>query len=49
MFGSNVNQSAAAFNATGVPPEWAAEAAELCRAAVARLDEVTARIATRLR
>jgi hypothetical protein len=49
MFGSNVNQAAAAFNATGELPQWVAEAVELCRAAVARLDAVTARIATRLR
>lgn len=49
MFGSNVNQAAAAFNSAGELPEWAAEAVRLCAAAVARLDGVTARINRRLR
>lgn len=49
MFGSNVNQAAAAANSTGALPEWAAEAARACAAAVARLDEVTTLIHRRLR
>lgn len=49
MFGNNVNQAAAAFNATGLLPDWAAEAVRLCAAAVARLDEVISLIDRRLR
>jgi predicted transcriptional regulator len=49
MFASNVNQAAAQRNSTGELPDWAAEAVHLCRAAVARLDEVTGRIDRRLR
>jgi hypothetical protein len=49
MFASNLNQAAAAYNSTGELPDWAAEAVQLCRAAVARLDEVTGRIDRRLR
>ncbi|MFV2103983.1 hypothetical protein [Micromonospora sp. LOL_024] len=49
MFGNNVNQAAAAFNATGQLPDWAAEAVRLCAAAVARLDEVISRIDRKLR
>lgn len=49
LFGSNVNQAAAAFNSTGELPELAGQAVHLCQAAVARLDEVTALIHRRLR
>ena len=49
MFASNVNQAAAQRNATGDLPDWAADAVRLCRAAVARMDEVTGRIDRRLR
>lgn len=49
LFGSNVNQAAAGWNSTGELPEWAADAVRLCRRAVDRLDEVTARIHRRLR
>ncbi|WP_157562854.1 hypothetical protein [Micromonospora chokoriensis] len=49
MFGNNVNQAAAAFNATGQLPDWAAEAVRLCAAAVARLDDVISRIDRTLR
>jgi len=49
MFGTNVNQAAAAFNTTAVVPDWVGEAVRLCTAAVARLDEVAARIDRRLR
>lgn len=49
MFGNNVNQAAAAFNASGQLPDWAAEAVRLCTAAVARLDEVISRIDRKLR
>ncbi|WP_088999585.1 hypothetical protein [Micromonospora echinofusca] len=49
MFGSNVNQAAAAANATGELPGWAVEAVQLCAHAVARLDQVTALIDRRLR
>lgn len=49
MIGSNLNQAAAAANSTGVLPEWAADAARVCAAAIARLDEVTARIHRQLR
>ena len=49
MIGSNLNQAAAAANSTGVLPEWTADAVRLCASAVARLDEVTARIHRRLR
>jgi hypothetical protein len=49
MFGSNVNQAAAAANSTGELPGWAVEAVQLCAHAVARLDQVTALIDRRLR
>ncbi|MEU5872512.1 hypothetical protein AB0A73_13270 [Glycomyces sp. NPDC047369] len=49
MFGNNVNQAAAAFNATGQLPDWSAEAVRLCAAAVVRLDEVISRIDRKLR
>lgn len=49
MFGSNVNQAAAAANSTGTLPVWAEEAVRECTAAVARLDELTALIDRRLR
>lgn len=49
MFGSNVNQIAAAWNSTGELPEWAGEAVRMCVQAVDRLDQVTARIHRRLR
>jgi hypothetical protein len=49
MFGSNVNQAAAAANATGELPGWAVEAVQLCAHAVVRLDQVTALIDRRLR
>ncbi|MEV1073833.1 hypothetical protein [Micromonospora parva] len=49
MFGNNVNQAAAAFNATGQLPDWAAGAVRLCTAAVVRLDEVISRIDRKLR
>ena len=49
MIGSNLNQAAAAANSTGQLPQWTADAVGLCAAAVARLDEVTARIHRRLR
>ncbi|GGM24143.1 hypothetical protein GCM10007977_026640 [Dactylosporangium sucinum] len=49
MFGSNVNQAAAAYNATGELPDWVADAVRLCTAAVTRLDEVTARVNRKLR
>ncbi|WP_432049936.1 hypothetical protein [Verrucosispora sp. NA02020] len=49
MFGNNVNQAAAAFNATGQLPDWAADAVRLCADAVARLDEVISLIDRRLR
>lgn len=49
MFGNNVNQAAAAFNATGQPPDWTTDAVRLCAAAVTRLDEVIALIDRRLR
>lgn len=49
MFGNNVNQAAAAFNATGRLPDWTAEAVRLCAAAVARLDAVITLIDRRLR
>ncbi|MEU7753685.1 hypothetical protein [Micromonospora sp. NPDC049171] len=49
MFGNNVNQAAAAFNATGQLPDWAVQAVRLCAAAVARLDEVISRIDRKLR
>ena len=49
MLGSNVNQAAAAVNSGAGLPDWAAEAVRLCTAAVARLDDVTARINRRLR
>lgn len=49
MFGANVNQAAAAYHSTGQLPDWAGEAVRLCAAAVARLDQVTARIDRRLR
>lgn len=48
MFGSNVNQVAAAWHSTGGLPEWAAESVRMC-AVRYRLDEVTARIYRRLR
>lgn len=49
MFGSNVNQAAAAYNGTGDLPDWVADAVRLCAAAVARLDAVTERLDRRLR
>lgn len=49
MSGNNVNQAAAAFNATGQLPHWAADAVRLCTRAVARLDEVIALIDRKLR
>jgi uncharacterized protein (DUF1778 family) len=49
MFASNVNQAAAAYNTTSELPAWITDAVALCRAAVARLDEVTARVDRRLR
>jgi uncharacterized protein (DUF1778 family) len=49
MFASNVNQAAAALNATGELPDWVTEAVRLCRTAVGRLDEVTGRIDRQLR
>ncbi len=49
MFGNNVNQAAAAFNATGQLPDWSAKAVRLCAAAVVRLDEVISRIDRKLR
>ncbi len=49
MFGNNVNQAAAAFNATGQLPDWTTDAVRLCAAAVARLDEVVSMIHRRLR
>ena len=49
MFGSNVNQAAAAANSTGAVPDWTSDAVRLCAAAVARLDEVAERIHRRLR
>ncbi|MEU8073126.1 hypothetical protein [Micromonospora sp. NPDC049151] len=49
MFGNNVNQAAAAFNATGRLPDWAAEAVRLCATAVVRLDEVITLIDRKLR
>ncbi|NED53154.1 MobC family plasmid mobilization relaxosome protein [Micromonospora aurantiaca] len=49
MFGNNVNQAAAAFNATGRLPDWAAEAVRLCTRVVARLDEVISAIDRKLR
>lgn len=49
MFGSNVNQVAAAGHSTGQLPVWAADALRLCTAAVARLDEVAERIHRMLR
>ncbi|MEV4210210.1 hypothetical protein [Micromonospora sp. NPDC049662] len=49
MFGNNVNQAAAAFNASGQLPDWATEAVRLCAAAVTRLDEVISRIDRKLR
>ncbi|MFF5217855.1 hypothetical protein [Micromonospora sp. NPDC000442] len=49
MFGNNVNQAAAAFNATGQLPDWAADAIRLSASAVARLDEVISLIDRRLR
>ncbi|MGY4684476.1 hypothetical protein ACWIGG_22165 [Micromonospora aurantiaca (nom. illeg.)] len=49
MFGNNVNQAAAAFNATGQLPDWAADAVRLCATAVARLDEVISAIDRKLR
>ncbi|MEK8106597.1 hypothetical protein NKG94_17565 [Micromonospora sp. M12] len=49
MFGNNVNQAAAAFNATGQLPDWAVDAVRLCAAAVGRLDEVISRIDRKLR
>jgi len=49
LFGSNVNQAAAAWHSTGELPEWAAEAVRRCQQAVDLLDEVTARIHRRLR
>ena len=48
MIGSNLNQAAAAANSTGELPDSAADTVRLCAAAVARLDEVTARIHRRL-
>jgi hypothetical protein len=36
MFGNNVNQAVAAFNATGQLPEWAADAVRLCMEALAQ-------------
>lgn len=48
-YGTNVNQVAAAFNATGELPEYAAAAILLCRRAVERLDAVTASVRRRLR
>lgn len=49
MFAGNVNQAAAAYHSTSQLPGWFTEAVGLCRAAVARLDEVTGRIDRRLR
>ncbi|MFF0103348.1 hypothetical protein ACFYO8_28935 [Micromonospora sp. NPDC005257] len=49
MFGNNVNQAAAAFNATGQLPDWITDAVRLCAAAVARLDEVISLVHRRLR
>ncbi|WP_406083511.1 hypothetical protein OHA01_01940 [Micromonospora zamorensis] len=49
MFGNNVNQAAAAFNATGLLPDWATEAVRLCAAVVGRLDEVISQIDRELR
>ena len=49
MFGSNVNQVAAAGHSTGELPVWAADAVRLCAAAVAQLDEVAERIHRMLR
>ncbi|MEU7802662.1 hypothetical protein AB0B10_25720 [Micromonospora arborensis] len=48
MFGSNVNQAAAA-SSRGQVPGWAGESVRLCADAVARLDALTARIDRRLR
>jgi uncharacterized protein (DUF1778 family) len=49
MYGSNVNQAAAAYNSTNELPVWITDAVALCRAAVGRLDEVTGLIDRRLR
>lgn len=49
MYGSNVNQAAAAYNSTSELPAWITDAVALCRAAVGRLDDVTAQISRRLR
>jgi uncharacterized protein (DUF1778 family) len=49
VLGSNVNQAAAARNASGVLPSWAAQAVRACVDTVRRVDEVTARIDRRLR
>src|SRR4051812_39533059 len=49
MIGSNLNQAAAAANSPRVLPGGTTDAVRLCAAAVARLDEVTARIHRRLR
>ncbi|MFC4017524.1 hypothetical protein ACFOW4_06150 [Micromonospora sp. GCM10011542] len=49
MFGNNVNQAAATFNATGQLPDWAADAVRLCAGAVARLDEVISLVDRKLR
>lgn len=46
MFGSNVNQAAAAYNATGQLPEWANQAVRPCAAAVARWRGWTTRCQT---
>ncbi|MFI5959713.1 plasmid mobilization protein [Cryptosporangium sp. NPDC051539] len=43
-FGSNVNQVAAAFNSTGVLPEYAQAAIDVCRRSVERVDAVLAEL-----
>ena len=47
-FGSNVNQVAAAWNTTGVLPEYARAAIDMCRRAVERLDAVVAELRRRI-
>ncbi|SHN19734.1 hypothetical protein SAMN05443668_103593 [Cryptosporangium aurantiacum] len=46
--GSNVNQVAAAFHGTGLVPEYAQAAIELCLRTVERLDSVVAELRRRL-
>jgi hypothetical protein len=46
--GTNLNQAVAAFNATGQPPVWLADAVRLVTRAVSTVDEMAAGVGRRL-